>query len=169
MSANGGGAWVGYAASQVPWKPSVFYRWSWFGGDDPETPAYERFDPLLGGVQRAWLQGLVMVKMMNNANLVTHRVEVSVKPRRGMDLALDMYFFRAQQGNNRGGSARPFQSFTSLDLGYEISPTLQWSITPNVYIQALVSTKVPGAGMAGQLTGPAKTWTTFQLAVYAGL
>ena len=169
MSANGAGGWIGYAARQLPWRPSVLYRYSWFQGDDPATPAYERFDPLLGGVQRDWLQGLVMVKMMNNANLVTHRVEVSVKPRRGMDLAIDFYSFRAQQANNRGASARPFQSFTNLDLGYEVTPTLQWSVTPNIYIQALVSTKVPGAGMSGQLSGPSKPWTTCQFAVYAGL
>ena len=169
MAANGAGGWIGYMARQLPWRPSVLYRYSWFEGDDPATPAYERFDPLLGGVQRDWLQGLVMIKMMNNANLVTHRVEVSVKPRRGMDVAIDFYAFRAQQGNNRGASARPFQSFTDLDLGYEIAPTLQWSITPNIYIQALISTKVPGAGMSGQLSGPSKPWTTCQFAVYAGL
>ena len=169
MSANGGGAWAGYRLSNLAWKPSVLYRYSWFGGDDPATTAYERFDPLLGGVQRDWLQGMVMVKMMNNANLVTHRFEVSVKPRRGMDISVDFYSYRAQQANNRGGSARPFQSFKDLDLGYEITPTLQWSITPNIYVQALVSARVPGPGVSGQLSGPAKTWTTLQLAFYAGL
>ena len=169
MSARGAGAWIGYRASTLPWKPAVLYRYSWFSGDDPATPTYERFDPLLGGVQRDWLQGLVMIKMMNNANLVAHRIEVSVRPRPGMDISVDIYSYRAQQANNRGASARPFQSFTDLDLGYEIAPTLQWSITPNVYVQALVSSKVPGAGMAGQLSRPAKTWTTCQFAVYAGL
>ena len=169
MSANGAGAWAGYSFSKARWKPSVLYRYGWFQGDDPGTATYERFDPLLGGVQREWLQGLVTVKMMNNANIAAHRVEVSVKPRPGMDLAVDFYSYRAQQANNLGGTARPFQAYSSLDLGYEISPTLQWSITPNLYVQALVSTRVPGAGMKEPLTRPAKPWTTFQLALYAGL
>jgi hypothetical protein len=169
MSANGAGGWVGYHWSKAPWRPTVFYRYSWFGGDTPGTAAYERFDPLLGGVQREWLQGLVMVKMMNNANVLAHRVEVSVRPRRGMDLSVDFYSFRAQQANNLGASARPFQSFGNLDLGYEITPTLQWSITPNVYVQSLVSRRVPGPGFSQALSGPAKAWTTFQLAFYAGL
>ena len=71
-----------------------------------------------------------MVKMMNNANLAAHRVEVSVKPRPGMEVAVDFYKFRARDLNNLGG-ARPFQTLgSSPDLGYEITPTLQWSVTP---------------------------------------
>jgi hypothetical protein len=169
MSANGAGGWVGYSWPKAAWRPSVLYRYSWFGGDDPGTGTYERFDPLLGGVQREWLQGLVMVKMMNNANVRAHRIEASVKPRRGMDLSVDFYSFRGQQANNLGASARPFQSFSDLDLGYEITPTLQWSLTPNLYMQALVSRRVPGPGFSNALTNQAKPWTTFQLAVYMGL
>ena len=167
MSAYAYGAWAGYRFSHAPWRPAVLYRYSVFSGDDPATPTYERFDPLLGGVQRDWLQGMVMVKMANNANLEAHRIEASVRPRRGMELILDFYKFRAQQSNNLGG-ARPFQAWPSQDLGYEITPTLQWSITPNLFLQGLVSIKVPGRGMADALPLPARTWTTYQASLYAG-
>ena len=118
-------------------------------------------------MQRDWLQGMVMVKMMNNANVEAHRVEVSVKPRPGMEVAVDFYKFRARELNNLGGS-RPFQSFLSPDLGYEITPTLQWSVTPNMFIQALASFKAPGQGMTLALPQPARTWSTFQLSLYGG-
>jgi hypothetical protein len=167
MSAYAYGAWAGYRFSKAPWKPSVLYRYSVFSGDDPATAAYERFDPLLGGVQRDWLQGLVMFKLANNANIEAHRFEAGVKPRPGMELFVDVYKFRARQSNNLGGG-RPFQSWPSRDLGYEVTPTLQWSITPNLFLQGLVSAKVPGAGMADALPIPARTWFTFQASLYAG-
>jgi len=167
MSAYAYGAWAGYRFQNAAWKPAVLYRYSVFSGDDPETPAYERFDPLLGGVQRDWLQGMVMVKLANNANLEAHRFEASVRPRRGMEVIVDVYTFRARQSNNLGGG-RPFQSWPSRNLGYEITPTLQWSITPNLFLQSLVSVKVPGAGMADALPAPARAWTTFQASLYAG-
>jgi hypothetical protein len=167
MSAYAYGAWAGYRFSKAPWRPAVLYRYSSFSGDDPSTPTYERFDPLLGGVQRDWLQGMVMVKMANNANLAAHRFEASVRPRRGMELILDFYKFRAREASNLGG-ARPFQAWPSPDLGYEVTPTLQWSLTPNLFLQSLVSVKVPGKGMADALPGPARAWATFQASLYAG-
>jgi hypothetical protein len=110
---------------------------------------------------------MVMVKLANNANLEAHRIEASVRPRRGMELILDFYRFRARQSNNLGG-ARPFQAWSSQDLGYEVTPTLQWSIAPRLFLQALVSVKVPGKGMADALPLRARTWTTCQASLYAG-
>ena len=167
MSAHAYGAWAGYRFSKAPWRPAVLYRYSVFSGDNPATAAYERFDPLLGGVQRDWLQGMIMVKLANNANLEAHRFEASVRPRPGMEFVLDVYKFRARQANNLGG-ARPFQAWPSEDLGYEVTPTLQWSITPRLFLQSLVSVKVPGKGMADALPGPARAWATFQASLYAG-
>ena len=167
MSAYAYGAWAGYRFSKAPWRPAVLYRYAVFSGDDPATAAYERFDPLLGGVQRDWLQGMVMVKLANNANISSHRVEASVRPRRGMEWLVDFYVIRARESNNLGG-ARPFQAWPSRDLGYEVTPTLQWSITPNLFLQALVSVKVPGKGMADALPQPARTWASFQASLYAG-
>jgi hypothetical protein len=168
MSANGGGAWAGYAFEGVRWRPAVLYRYGYMSGDNPNRPAYERFDPLLGGVQRAWLQDLTMVKMYNNANLRTSRVEFSVKPKPQLELLLDYYHFTADQLNNRGGQ-RPLQVLTSRDLGNSITPTVQWSVSKNVFIQALIDTVFPGPGLASNLTNqPAHPWTSFQLAIYMG-
>jgi hypothetical protein len=168
MSANAAGGWVGYRADNARWKPGGLYRYSYFSGDNPATGTYERFDPLLGGVQREWLQGVIMVKTMNNANVLTHRVEVSVKPKPGLELILDFYRMRAQYANNLGAFGRPIQTLKDPDLGYELTPTLQWSVVKNIFLQAVVSTKVPGKGFQMALPAPVRTWTTFQLSVYGG-
>src|SRR5262249_52878773 len=44
-------AWTALAAYQFGgrWKPKLSYRYAWFEGDDPATPAREGFDPLFMG------------------------------------------------------------------------------------------------------------------------
>lgn len=38
---------IGYIARQTTWTPSLSYRDAVFSGDDPDTDAFERWDPLL--------------------------------------------------------------------------------------------------------------------------
>jgi hypothetical protein len=136
-----------------------------FTGDDPDTPTYERFDTLTGGVQRDWAQGLDMIKVGINRNMRTHRVEVSVKPREGLDLSVDYYHFTADTANNLGGQ-RPVSTYGSGRLGQEITPTLQWMVGSKLYIQGLATFLVPGPGLSQVLPQPTRTWKTFQLSFY---
>ena len=146
----------------------MLYRYSVFSGDDPATPAYERFDPLLGGVQRDWLQGMVMVKMMNNANLEAHRVEVSVKPRPGMELLVDVYEFRARETNNLGRRAGRSSPVPCADLGYEITPTLSGASRRIIYIQAPRVGQGSRARHGWGAAHPRPDLDTFQASLYAG-
>ncbi len=165
MSADGGGAWVGYQHVPAAWKPAVLYRYAVFTGDDPDTATYERFDTLTGGVQRDWAQGLAMIKVGINRNMRTHRVEVSVKPREGLDLSVDYYHFTADTANNLGGQ-RPVSTYGPGRLGQEITPTLQWMVGSKLYIQGLATFLVPGPGLSQVLPERTRTWKTFQLSFY---
>lgn len=165
MAANGTGWWAGYTLANVDWKPSVLYRYAVFTGDDPGTDTYERFDPLTGGVQRDWAQGMDMIKMAINRNMRTHRIEISVKPADGLDLSLDYYHFSADEQNNLGGQP-PLATYASGHLGQEFTPTLQWMVNRNLYLQSFLSFVVPGPGMKDVLPEATKTWKTFQLACY---
>ena len=165
MSADAYGAWVGYSFADVSWKPSVLYRYAVFTGDDPNTSTYERFDALTGGVQRDWAQGLDSIKMLINRNMRTHRFEVSVKPRSGLDLSIDYYYFTADERNNLGGQPA-VATYGDDYLGQEITPTLQWMFNQNLYVQSLVSVVIPGRGLKEVLPEPARTWKTFQLSFY---
>ncbi|MGD8440527.1 MAG: alginate export family protein [Holophagae bacterium] len=165
MSAHAYGAWAGYSFTNVSWKPAVLYRYAVFTGDDPDTETYERFDSLTGGVQRDWAQGMDMIKIVTNRNLRTHRIEVSVKPLQGLDLSIDYYYFMADTRNNLGGQPA-VATYGDDYLGQEITPTLQWMVNRNLYVQSLVSVVFPGRGLKEVLPEPARTWKTFQLSFY---
>jgi hypothetical protein len=165
MSADGGGAWLGYQRAEAAWKPAVLYRYAVFTGDDPDTATYERFDSLTGGVQRDWAQGLDMIKIAINRNMRTHRVEVSAKPLDGLELSVDYYYFTADTRNNLGGQ-RPVSTYGAGRLGQEITPTLQWMVGEKLYIQGLATFLVPGPGLSQVLPEPTRTWKTFQLSFY---
>jgi hypothetical protein len=165
MSADGWGLWAGYTHEQHAWKPGVLYRYATFTGDDPSTETYERFDTLTGGVQRDWAQGLDMIKIAINRNLRTHRFEVSVKPLEGLDLSIDYYYFEADTLNNLGGQ-RAVSTYGDGHLGQEITPTLQWMVNRNLYVQGLVTIVIPGRGLEEVLPEPTRTWKTFQLSFY---
>lgn len=165
MSADAYGAWVGYSFADAAWTPSVLYRYAVFTGDDPRTETYERFDSLTGGVQRDWAQGMDMIKIVTNRNLRTHRIELSVKPKSGLDLSIDYYYFTADTLNNLGGQ-RAVSTYGDEYLGQEITPTLQWMVNRHLYVQSLVSFVFPGRGLKEVLPEPARTWKTFQLSLY---
>lgn len=165
MSADGGGVWLGYQRTAAAWKPAVLYRYAVFTGDDPGTATYERFDSLTGGVQRDWAQGLDMVKVGINRNMRTHRVEVSVKPRDGVEFSIDYYDFTADTANNLGGQ-RPVSTYGSGRLSQEVTPTLQWMVGSKLFIQGLATFLVPGPGLSQVLPEPTRTWKTFQLSFY---
>jgi hypothetical protein len=165
MSADGGGAWIGYQRVDAPWKPAVLYRYAVFTGDDPGTATYERFDTLTGGVQRDWAQGLDMIKVAINRNMRTSRIEISAKPRDGLELSVDYYYFTADTPNNLGGQ-RPLPTYGAGRLGQEITPTLQWMVGSKLYIQGLATFLAPGPGLSQVLPEPTRTWKTFQLSLY---
>jgi len=165
MSADAAGAWVGYTFTGTSWNPAFLYRFAVFTGDDPTTETYERFDTLTGGVQRDWAQGMDMIKIVTNRNLRTHRFEVSVKPLSGLDLSVDYYYFDADTLNNLGGQ-RAVSTYGDEHLGQEITPTLQWMVNRNLYIQSLVSILIPGRGLKDVLPEPTRTWKTFQVSFY---
>ncbi len=72
---------LGYVFNTLPWKPNISYRYSFFSGDDPSTPTYERFDPLLSGGLAEWGQGINFKKVSANLNPQVHWVRLGVNPR----------------------------------------------------------------------------------------
>jgi len=165
MAAYAFGAWAGYTFTETRWQPGFLYRYSVFSGDDPDTPAYERFDGLTGGVQRDWVQGLTFSKLVANRNLRGHRAELSLKPARGLELSVDYYRLYAHQLNNLG-AAPPLQSYRDSYLGQSVTPTLQWSYGKNLFIQAVADFVIPGDGLKRALAGEAVTWQSYQLSFY---
>ncbi len=165
MSADGWGVWAGYAFTKTAGRPAALYRYSVLSGDDPSTATYERFDTMTGGVQRDWLHGMAMTQVARGRNLRVHRVELSVKPKPGLDLSVDMYDYRADTLNNLGGQ-RALPAYASSHLGNEVTPTLQWMVNQNLYVQALATYLIPGPGLRDSLPAATHVWQAYKLSLY---
>lgn len=165
MSADGWGAWAGYAFTKTAGRPAALYRYSVLSGDDPSTATYERFDTMTGGVQRDWLHGMAMTQVARGRNLRVHRVELSVKPKPGLDLSVDMYDYSADTLNNLGGQ-RALPAYASSRLGNEVTPTLQWMVNRNLFVQALATYLIPGPGLRDSLPAPTHVWQAYKLSFY---
>lgn len=165
MSAQAGYAWIGYQAGQLPWKPQLSYRWSLFSGDDPNTQKFERFDPLFSGGLGNFLPGIVFSKVYKNANLVTNRATLSVKPTNQFELILDYFHHRADERNNLGGIG-PLQTLASKDVGQEITLTAYNYIGRHLFLQGIASVGIPGEAIKQALGSDAENWYTLQAALY---
>ncbi len=167
MSADAGYGWIGYTTPGKGWKPGAAYRFAYFSGDDPNTPTYERFDPLQSGGLGTWLQGISMAKVFPNSNLVTHNLNFRVWPSEDLEVILDWFHLSSAQLNNLGG-ARPLSQLTSHDLGQEFQLTAQHYISQNLFLLGVTSVAVPGTALRDALNRP-RPWFTLQLSLFMTL
>jgi len=165
MNAQAGYGWVGYQATQWPWRPTISYRYSLFTGDDPNTKTFERFDPLFSGGLGNFLPGIVFSKVYKNSNLFTHRVTFSVLPIDTLEITLDYFHHRADVLNNLGGIG-PLQILKSKDIGQEVTATVFWYIGNHLFWQGIASAGIPGEAIKQAVPGSAKTWYTLQTSLY---
>lgn len=163
MSANAWYGTLGYIAKSLPWSPSISYRYASFSGDDPGTDTYERFDPLMSAGFGNWLQGMSFGKVYRNANLNTHRLQLNVSPRKGMDVTLEWHRLQADELNNLGGNPA-LSVLSSRGIGNEYTATLRWGIDRNRYLQLVASHARPGKALRD--VGADEPWTTLQASLY---
>lgn len=156
---------AGYRFTDRPWSPSISYRLSYFSGDDPDTEAYERWDPLLsGGNGEQWVQGASHFKVVQDSNVIAHRVEAHFRPLPTVEVVPQLWAFEADSLNNIGGNP----ALTFLDdrrYGYEANVTVKWFPSRNWYVHGLLSYTVPGEAAQDALNGDAKDWFAAMLFV----
>ena len=167
MDAWAGYAQLGYYARDLPWTPSLSYRYALFTGDDPDTDDYERFDTLYSGGLDHWLQGISINKLLTQANRGSHRLRLNVAPWASLNLSLDLYRHRADERNNLGANPA-LGTLSSRDLGEEIQLTARWQVTPRVFALGIVSAASPGAAITAAAGGRDDPWTTLQLQLFWG-
>jgi hypothetical protein len=114
--------------SGVASKPRLSYRYAFFEGDDPATPANEAFDPLFPGFHDwgTWWQGEIAGEyFLSNSNLISHQVRLHLTPREAVGAGLIAYVFRLDQP----GSLAP--RVTSRDVAFELDGYADWKINGN--------------------------------------
>lgn len=149
---------IGYQFQDMPWTPLVSYRYAQFSGDDPSTARFERWDPILsGGNGEQWVQGINHFKVFQDSNLVTHRIQLRLRPNPKVELVPQFWIFSADSTTNLGGN--PSLSFLGWkQLGYEANLTAKWFISPQVMLQGHVAATFPGKATRQAVSGDLDPW-----------
>ena len=156
---------VGYSFIDKPWSPSISYRVSYFSGDDPDTKAYERWDPLLsGGNGEQWVQGASHFKVVQDSNVIAHRIQARFRPLPTVEVVPQFWAFQADSLDNIGGN--PALSFLdSYPYGYEANVTVKWFPNRNWYVHGMLSDTIPGEAAQQALDHDAMDWFAAMLFV----
>lgn len=160
-------AWgeVGYSFADLPWSPSVSYRLSYFSGDDPTTATYERWDPLLsGGNGEQWVQGANHFKVVQDSNVIAHRVQARLRVSPTVELVPQLWAFYADETNNIGGNPA-LSVMNGHTYGYEANITAKWFASRNLYVHGHVAYTVAGNAVENALGGKADDWLSTMLFV----
>jgi hypothetical protein len=125
----------------APWEPTLYYRFAYFEGDDPDTVANEDFDPLFPAFHDwgSWWQGEIAGEwFLSNSNLKTHMLRLHTSPRGNIGTGL-MYFDYSldQPGSYQDG-------VVSDDLAKEIDWYMDWSVNEMFTFSFVLARNKPG-------------------------
>lgn len=165
MDARAGWIEAGYSAPRARWSPTVSYRLAMFSGDDPDTATYERWDPMLsGGTGEQWVQGANHFKVVQDSNVIAHRIQARFRPSPKVEIVPQLWAFYADSETNIGGNP----ALTFLDgkeYGFEANVTGKWFVSRNTYVHGHLAYTVPGDATKAALGGDAKDWFSAMLFV----
>jgi hypothetical protein len=143
--ANDSSAWTaqaGYEFGSAGWKPRLSYRYAYFEGDDPATPADESFDPLYPGFYDwgSWWQGEIAGEyFIANSNLVSHQLRLHVAPNDSIGAGVIAYLF--------GFDQLPSAEATSKDLASELDAYCDWKVNKNFTLSFVTAYASPKEGV----------------------
>lgn len=159
---------VGYSFADVRTTPTVSYRYSRFTGDDAETSRFERWDPLLsGGSGEQWVQGTNHFKVVQDTNVVAHRLMARMRISPRFEIVPQFWIFKADSPTNLGGNPA-LSLLSSDDYGKEINTTFKVFWSRNLYIHGSVALTFPGDAVTDALDGTEREWwSTMLFARYA--
>ena len=125
----------------APWQPTLYYRYAYFEGDNPDTADNEAFDPLFPAFHDwgSWWQGEIAGEwFLSNSNLKTHMLRIHSKPRSNIQTGLIYFDYSLDQpGSYQGGVA-------SSDLASEINWYLDWTANEMFAFSFVLARNNPG-------------------------
>ena len=126
------------------WQPVLYYRYGYFQGDDPDTPANEDFDPLFPAFHDwgSWWQGEIAGEyFLSNSNAVIQMLRLHATPSATTGTGLLFFDYRLDQpGSYEGG-------VVSSDLGWEIDWYLDWQARRWLTLSFVLARAEPGAAV----------------------
>ena len=160
--ANGWYASPYYEFSQLPWSPTLYYRYASFTGGGPK--GNRNFDPLFYGSSDwgSWYQGEILGNwFVTNSNLITHQVRAEFAPTESTTIDLLFYKFLLYS-REQDLSVPPATPVSSKNLAEEVDLAFQYAPTPWWLIAATISAAIPERA-ATQITGGTQTWVQSML------
>ena len=160
--ANGWYASPYYEFLQLPWTPTLYYRYASFTGGG--TNGNHNFDPLFYGSSDwgSWYQGEILGNwLVTNSNLITHQVRAEFSP--AESTTIDVLFYKFLLYSREQDISIPSVApVTSKNLADEIDFAFQYAPTPWWLIAATISAAIPERA-ATQITGGTQTWVQSML------
>ncbi len=161
-----------YAFSDLPWSPTLTYSYQTFSGDDPNTAANERFDPLYyEGSPSAWATGSKSSMVFINSNVASHGLALRLQPTkqdtvtlryaniRANQLLSPIQFGQASRVDTTGGTANVISGVTNAHLADDIFIEYSRVMSRNVFLTAGFSVSIPGEGIKNTVVGDVPNWT----------
>ena len=143
-----------YELQDVSWKPKLSYRYAFFQGDDPATPANENFDPLLPGFDDwgSWWQGEIAGEyFISNSNLKSHQIRAHVTPSEAVSGGLIFYKFSLDHPQSLAPEV------TEKDVASELDAYMDWKVNGNFTLSLVAAYADPGKAVQ-QFTGRTKNF-----------
>ncbi len=138
LGASGWYLSAGYQWKDVPWKPTLTYRYGSFEGDDTDTQKSESYDPLFYGFYDwgYWYQGEVLGEyVLINSNLGAHMLKLNVKPIDSVSASLFYFKFKLDDAEAYGVESRDFADEWNL--------VVDWTPTSYLTISAVAAYVTP--------------------------
>jgi hypothetical protein len=155
MSAIGAGIEGGWSFARTKWVPTITYRRTTLGGDDPATDTFERWDLFYsGGDIDTWVQGQLMKNVHYNSNVRMQRVLGRVRVSPTWRFTATFSDFRANELNNLGGVV---SLLADEDIGRELLFVSEHYLSRAVYVRLTQGTLWAGSGIHQTLPDPVKS------------
>jgi len=153
-----------YSFSELPWTPSISYRYSSFSGDNDSTDnTSNNFDPLFYGFSRGWgtwYQGeIVGSYLLFNSNQRTQMLHLNASPTENLNIGAMYFNFKLDERNFYGAPV------SNRNFANEINLYADLTLSDNVSISALYGVALPEEG-AKDAFGDNKAYQLFEMMLY---
>lgn len=163
IDANGYYLEAGYTLADLPWSPTLSYKYAFFSGDDSSDSKNQAFDPLFYSMGRGWgshiMGEIVGEYYLFNSNQKVHMVSLNLQPSEALATGILFYDFSLDEKNYYGTSVSDDKFAQEIDLYAD------YSLTDNLFLTATLAWATP-KGAAKQSFANDEDSYLAQLAVY---
>lgn len=125
----------------VAWQPTLYYRYAFYQGDNPNTLSNENFDPMYPAFYDwgSWWQGEIAGEyFLSNSNLITNMLRLHTKPRSDIGTGLIYFDYSLDQPDSyQNGVA-------SSKLAKEIDWYMDWQVSKLFTLSFVLARNNPG-------------------------